>query len=272
MDSFYKITFSAVLQEQKDILIARLTEIGFEGFEEGHSFLIAYCTQSNFKEEIIHELCQALLVQFEKELIKNTNWNEQWEKNFHPVIVDNFCVIRAHFHSPIPEIIYDIIITPKMSFGTGHHATTYMMIQWMKEIQFAKKSILDFGTGTGILAILAEKLGADKIDAIDNDDWSIDNAKENILFNNCRLVDLQKAEKIGKKEKYDIILANINKNVLLLTMGDLKQQLAGGGVIIISGILAGDRSAIEEKAVFCGLKLVGIIEKDGWIALQITLN
>src|SRR5205085_7037613 len=139
---------------------------------------------------------------------------EEWEKNFERVIIDDFVAIRAPFHKPIQKVTHEIVITPKMSFGTGHHATTFMMIQQMQDVDFKNKKVLDFGTGTGILAILAEKLGATKITAIDNDEWSISNANENIKTNNCRNIQLLLSDSPMLSQKFDVILANINKSVI----------------------------------------------------------
>ncbi len=134
---------------------------------------------------MLNDLTSSLQLSFSKTIIEETNWNQVWESNFDPVIVDDFVAVRAHFHEPIKNVQHEIVITPKMSFGTGHHATTYMMMQQMRELDFAGKNVFDFGTGTGVLAILAEKLGAQKVIAIDNDDWSIENADENVKRNNC---------------------------------------------------------------------------------------
>lgn len=272
MSNYIKIVFLEIFQEQKDALIALLSDMDFDGFEEGHNFLIAYCKKDNFKEEELVAVAQTLSVRFEKELLEEKNWNEEWEKNFHPVLVEDFCNIRAHFHKQVSGVEYDLVITPKMSFGTGHHATTYMMIQWMKKIDHSEKRVLDFGTGTGVLAILAEKMGAKKIVAIDNDDWSIENAAENILHNNCFRIQLQKADSVSFTDKFDIILANINRSVLLSSMGLLQQHLEDSGVLLISGLLEGDQGAIETAANEKKLIITGQISKEGWISLQLMHN
>ncbi len=270
MNDFIKITFNEIIQEQKDLLVAHLSELAFEGFEEGQNCLICYSSKENFNEDALRQLAELYSLHFEKEIIQKQNWNELWEKNFQPVLVDDFCAIRASFHPEEKNTRFNIVITPKMSFGTGHHATTYMMIKWMNEIDHKGKSVLDFGTGTGVLAILAEKLGASKIEAIDNDDWSIENANENILCNDCTRVELQKADSLDFMGQFDIILANINKNVLLANMEKLQQHLAKGGVLVISGLLEGDRPAIETAANRHKLAVIGQMINKGWISLKLT--
>ncbi len=270
MNHFIKIIFPGIEQEKKDLLIAYLGDAGFEGFEEGHNYLYAFCDADKYNEALLSRLSASLSVDFKKELVEKTNWNEQWEQNFKPVQIEDFCVIRAHFHPPVSRAKFNIVITPKMSFGTGHHATTFLMIQNMKMIECAGKTILDFGTGTGVLAILAEKMGASKVWAIDNDDWSISNANENILLNDCTRVLIHKADSLDFAENFDIILANINRNVLLSCMRSLKQHLDREGVLIISGLLEGDRAIIEEKAKESNLQITSQRQKEGWISLQLV--
>jgi ribosomal protein L11 methyltransferase len=168
------------------------------------------------------------------------------------------------------EVKYEIVITPKMSFGTGHHATTYMMIEMMKEIDFNGKTVLDFGTGTGILAILAEKSGAKKIVAIDNDDWSIENAEENFKKNDCKKIFLKKASDTSSEISYDLILANINKNVILENFDVLKEQLKNEGVLLVSGLLEADRNDILEKAKELNLSVKKSLIRNNWIAIQLS--
>jgi ribosomal protein L11 methyltransferase len=186
------------------------------------------------------------------------------------VIVDDFVAIRADFHEPVRGVEHEIIVTPKMSFGTGHHATTYMMIQQMRQIDFTGKRVFDFGTGTGILAILAEKMGAKKIVAVDNDDWSIENAGENIQRNNCSLIELRKANDPGMDSSFDIILANINKNVILENFPTIINQLAEGGVLLLSGLLKEDEYDIFRKSIEYSLQLIQTTVRDNWLALRFS--
>jgi ribosomal protein L11 methyltransferase len=162
---------------------------------------------------------------------------------------------------------HEIIITPKMSFGTGHHATTYLMIQNMQRFDFNGKNVLDFGTGTGVLAILAERLGAGTVTAIDNDEWSITNAEENIALNHCSNIALSQADSLQMSTEFDIILANINKHVLIANMGGIKQHLTLDGVVIMSGLLAGDRPDIEKCAVNNGLTVMDCVLKGDWMCI-----
>ena len=270
MNNHIKISFHGLKQDQKDLLVAHLSNMGFDGFEEGQSFLICYCSADKFIEDDLNELAQSLSLAFDKEILKEQNWNDTWEKNFQPVQVDDFCAVRASFHPAIKGVKHDIIITPKMSFGTGHHATTYMMIMFMNQVAHTGKSVLDFGTGTGLLAIFAEKLGAVSVIAIDNDDWSIENAAENILLNDCHRITLQKADTLSFTEQFDVILANINRNVLLANMETIKQHLAVGGVLLMSGLLENDRPVIEVTANQHKLKVTAQLTNNGWIALQLA--
>jgi ribosomal protein L11 methyltransferase len=211
-------------------------------------------------------------VHFSKTIIEETNWNEVWESNFQPVIVDLFVGIRAGFHNAIKDVEHEIVITPKMSFGTGHHATTYMMIEQMKNISFAGAAVFDFGTGTGILAILSEKLGAGKILAVDHDDWSIENAKENVVQNNCTRVEIRKADsaRVEADFRFDIILANINKNVILDNFSILAKQLSPKGVLIISGLLKEDEIDILGKIGELGLRPGIRLERHNWLCLSLS--
>jgi len=272
MHDYIAISFENLSLLQKEILIAQLSEIGFEGFEEGTDWLSAFIKQEDYDENSLTDLLSDPSIVFNKKLVPQQNWNSEWEKNFEPVLLDDFCVIRAAFHKPRADVQHDIVITPKMSFGTGHHATTYMMLQFMRTIDFHHKKVLDFGTGTGVLAILAEQMGADYVCAIDNDDWSIRNAEENFEINHCTNVRLQKADSILEENLYDIILANINKNVLLANMASIQQHLQVGGVVIMSGLLKGDETRITTEALRYQLGVIEQIARKDWISLKMALN
>ena len=211
MANYIQITIQDIEQEKSDQLVAYLSEIGFDGFEEEKNCLKAYISSPDFDEASVEKITGSLQVNYTKTIIEETNWNQLWESNFEPVVVEDFVAVRADFHEPVKQARLEIIIAPKMSFGTGHHATTYMMMREMKEIDFTNKTVFDFGTGTGVLAILAEKLGAMNIVAVDNDEWSISNAEENIARNHCSVIQLKWAEKPLLQQPHDIILANINK-------------------------------------------------------------
>ena len=248
-------------------MIAQLAELGYEGFEEGINYIYAYITESEYNEQETYDLTAGSDVTITKEVIAPRNWNQEWEENFQPVQVAAFCAIRAHFHAPVPGVQHEIIITPKMSFGTGHHATTFLMIQGMEKLDFTGKKVLDFGTGTGVLAILAERLGSRDIMAIDNDDWSIANAAENIALNNCTHITIEKCDHLQMNTRFDVILANINKHVLLTNMAAVSQHLTQEGVVLMSGLLTGDSAEIEKAAFNNNLTVVGEQVKDNWLCL-----
>ena len=240
MSEYIQIEFQQITSVQSDILLAQLSSIGFEGFEEEENLLRAFIPSENFDEVLLKEITSFNNLSYTQSRIEETNWNAVWESNFDPVIVDDFVSIRADFHEPIKLVEHEIVITPKMSFGTG------------------------------VLAILAETLGAEKIAAVDNDDWSIENAKENFEKNNCNKIDLQKAEDAGTGKQYDIILANINKNVILDNMSNLSQQLLSHGVLLLSGLLVEDETDIVKAAEKFKLKLARKTERNNWIALKFT--
>jgi ribosomal protein L11 methyltransferase len=264
------ISFSDLLPEVKDILIAQLSEAGYDGFEDNDNELKAFILADEYDENIVQEIASSHHLSFSKQDIAEQNWNQVWESNFEPVMVDDFVAIRADFHQPITGVEHEIVITPKMSFGTGHHATTYMMMQQMRCIDFKGRTVFDFGTGTGVLAILAEKLGAASITAIDNDDWSIDNAAENINKNNCSKIHLEKADKASWHTHFDIILANINKNVILDSLMVLSAQLEKGGLLLLSGLLVEDEQDILNAMQQYRTAYEGKMVRGNWICLRFS--
>ncbi|MBO9683628.1 MAG: 50S ribosomal protein L11 methyltransferase [Flavisolibacter sp.] len=254
-------------EEQQEILISQLSDLGADGFEQTGNYLIAYFNENMFKSYEVNELLKDY--SFTTNTIEEKNWNEVWESNFEPVVVNNFCAIRAEFHQPITTVEHEIIITPKMSFGTGHHATTYMMIEQMQHIDFKDKMVFDFGTGTGILSILAEKSGASNIAAIDVDDWSIANAKENIERNNCSKISVNLSSQIPK-QKFDIVLANINRNVILSYLPELNACLKENSYLLLSGLLTSDEKDIMEACSSHNLRLLKHTERNNWISLLLV--
>jgi ribosomal protein L11 methyltransferase len=266
MENTLQITFH-VKGEFQDILLAILTDYGFTGFEQFPDRLIACIPEIEFSEESL-QFVYDNQIPFEKSVISPRNWNADWESSFEPVVIEDFCAVRASFHQPIKSTEFEIVITPKMSFGTGHHATTWQMIRLMKDLDLKGKNILDFGTGTAVLAILAEKMGASSIDAFDNDEWSIENSRENIASNNCVLIHLSKNDKIEDNKKYDVILANINKHVILSHMESIKNHLINEGVVLFSGLLLDDRDEIVSRAEEAGMRLEQVSTKDNWLALK----
>ena len=267
-ETYIQVSFFTDDQSLKDQLIAALSEIAFDGFEEIDKGLNAFINMKDFDENIFSETISKYNLSFEKKFIEEQNWNALWESSFEPVVVDDFVAVRAGFHQPIQNVQHEIIITPKMSFGTGHHATTFLMMQQMRDLNFAGKDVFDFGTGTGILSILAEKLGAAKVSAIDNDEWSIDNAKENIAANNCNRIDISLSSNPEMDKCFDIILANINKNIILENISSLANQLMENGQLLVSGLLYDDEEDIKNAAENCKLKFIHTIQKEKWICIK----
>jgi ribosomal protein L11 methyltransferase len=271
MADHIQLIFENITAEQSAILVAELNDAGFDGFEENDNELKAFISSGNFNQQAADAIAQQVGVKFSVSTIEETNWNEVWESNFKPVVVEDFVAVRAGFHDQVPGVQHEIVITPKMSFGTGHHATTYMMMREMKDIDLAGKNVFDFGTGTGILAILAEKLGAKKVLAVDNDDWSIANSRENVLQNNCTAIEIRKADTAAVEGAFfDTILANINRNVIMDNFQDLVKQMPPGGVLLISGLLTTDENDILERARGLGLKVRHRAERHNWLCLSVT--
>lgn len=270
MAKYIQVKIDNTTAEQNEILIALLSENGYEGFEEGDNSLTAFIPETDYNDELLKDTLQPFQLIFTKEMIAEKNWNEEWEKNFEPVLVDDFCAVRASFHQPITNVQHEIIITPKMSFGTGHHATTYMMMKSMQAIDFTNKSVLDFGTGTGVLAILAEKLGATDIYAIDNDEWSINNGKENIDNNHCCHIRIEQKDNLDEIGEYDIILANINRNVLLDTMSAIATSVKQNGIVLMSGFYAEDLPLLTEAANKFRLNFVSKVDRNKWNCAKFT--
>ncbi len=266
--NYLQFDFETIDAHQSEQLLALLNLQGFEGFEEEGHCLKAFIPEVRFSESSFTEVIDFFEnIVYTRTVIEPANWNKKWEESYEPVVVDDFAAIRADFHSPVPNVRHDIVITPKMSFGTGHHATTFLMIREMEQIDFSGKTVLDFGTGTGILAILAEKLGAGKIHAIDYDDWSISNAIENIEHNNCYKIILSKSDKIVESQQFDIVLANINLNVLVSQMEALAKVVSSGGQVLLSGILKENEEAIMEAIKKNGLLPEAVRQRGDWILL-----
>jgi ribosomal protein L11 methyltransferase len=277
MTTYIQISIPVKDDEESDMLVALLSRIGFEGFEEEEQLLLAFIPKTFYD---VRQLLQTVRTAkglesgdpdelFSVKEIEQKNWNEEWEKDFQPVVVGDFCAIRANFHEKIPDVKYDLIITPKMSFGTGHHATTYMMIEAMRSIDFYAEKVLDFGTGTGVLAILAEKLGSVDIRAIDLDPWSIENAIENIAANHAVHVSPELKDSLTGEGIFDVILANISLQVILQNLGGLWQHLDDNGVIIASGVLPSDEGQIRQNAAKEGFLMNILFIRDNWMSFSL---
>jgi len=264
---YIAISFEKTDAQQRDLLTGLLSQIGYEGFEEEQDDLRAFIPASHFEEEPLQDLARSMDLAWKKTRVQEENWNAIWESSFEPVIIPGKVAVRADFHEPVKDVPYEIVITPKMSFGTGHHATTWLMMNIMTGFDFKGKTVLDFGTGTGILAILAEMLGAARVEAIDNDPWCIENAAENLNKNHCTKTEVRLGSELPQGEPFDLLLANINRNFLLEYGVKLVELVKSGGKLIISGLLKEDREQVE-NAYFplIGAPLVRA-ERNNWIAL-----
>jgi ribosomal protein L11 methyltransferase len=260
------------LQPATEILIAELGYAGFESFVENEEGVIAYIQKAEWNAAILEGIqiidSDEFEITYTFDDIEPTNWNEEWEKNFNPIVVDDLVTVRAPFHKKL-DTKYDLIIEPKMSFGTGHHETTHMMIQHILINNFEGKSVLDMGCGTGVLAILAEKVGAIKLDAIDIDNWCYLNSIENIERNNCEHISVYEGDvKLLEGKSYDSIIANINRNILLADIPKYSKCLNKKGTLFLSGFYKEDIPLIEAECNKQMLKLEETIQKGQWVSLK----
>ena len=255
-----------------EILVAELGELPFESFIDSDSGIVAYIQKQFWTENILDDLhilgSAEFQVSYTIEEIDQVNWNEEWEKNFEAIEVDGICHVRAPFH-PKTEAKFDIVIEPKMSFGTGHHETTHMMIQHLLETDVTGKKTLDMGCGTAILAILAEMKGAQLIDAIDIDNWCYLNSIENAERNNCTQISVYEGDAdLLKGKKYDLIIANINRNILLNDMQTYVDCLNNDGILLLSGFYTEDIPFIDASCTEKGLTYVKKFERNNWVSLK----
>jgi ribosomal protein L11 methyltransferase len=276
--NYYEITIT--FQEVfpwKDILVSQLADLGCESFTDGETeaVLLAYIAENNFNEDEIKTFLEKyhseINIQYHISEIIQQNWNVLWEANYQPVMIAERCFIRAPFHESNPKAEYEIVIEPKMSFGTAHHETTALMIEFLLDEELQNKSVLDMGAGTGILAILSHLKGANPITAIDNDEWAYLNNIENNTRNNAEKIKvmLGDASLLSGNEKYDVIIANINRNILLNDLPFYVKVLKNNGVIFLSGFYLGeDLKLIIEKCSELGLSFVAVKEKNRWCALK----
>ncbi|MGX9985929.1 50S ribosomal protein L11 methyltransferase [Soonwooa purpurea] len=271
MTSYLEFTFKIKpAQPWSEILMAELIGIGFDSFTEEHDGILAYIQEDLYNEEELKTLnllnSPNVEISYEYKTMPNINWNEEWEKNFTPINIDDKVLIRAEFHES-QNLPYEIIIQPKMSFGTGHHATTHLMIQQMYDMDFEDKKVLDMGCGTSVLAIFAKQRGAGDTLAIDIDEWSVENSHENAERNNVELrIELGTADNLGK-EKFDIILANINRNILISDIPTYVADLNDGGELLLSGLCFFDVDDILEVCKEQNLTLEKQIQREEWVSL-----
>lgn len=256
-----------------EILIAELGSVGFESFVENENGIAAYIQKTDWTETILEDIyilnSNEFEISFTKKEIEQVNWNQEWEKNFTPIEVDGTCVVRAPFHNPF-NVDFEIVIEPKMSFGTGHHETTFMMLQYILENNFAQKNVLDMGCGTAVLAILAKMKGASIVDAIDIDDWCVENSIENCKRNDCEDINVLLGDKsvLPTTSKYHIIIANINRNILLSDLHYYVKSLKVNGELFLSGFYMEDLSIIKNHCNRLGLTFVSNKESNNWVAAK----
>ena len=259
--------------EYSEILLAELAQARFDTFLENENGFEAYVEGEGYDKPLVDAILkkyQAVTsVHFAFSQIPKRNWNEEWEKSYAPILVDNKCLIRASFHRSEKQYPYEVIITPKMSFGTGHHQTTYLMVKGMMAILHTHKRVMDAGCGTAILSIMASKLGAKEVEAFDVDEWSVINGNENTELNHCPNIRIQQGtiRDVDVRGKFDIILANINKNVLLDEMEIYSNHLERDGLLLLSGFFTSDIPDLLREAALCDLKEVARDERETWASL-----
>lgn len=294
---YIQIAFDFENQDQLEILVAQLSNLGFDGFNEeeaatsinngvgmssvlgtsaglgegaGHckTFILQQDYMVNNIENELNNIFSLHNLKYSKSIIKEENWNAVWESNFEPVRVGDFVGIRANFHPSFdPKVQYEIQITPKMSFGTGHHATTFTVMQLMENLDFRGKSVYDFGTGTGILAILAEMLGASEVLAVDNDPWCIENSEENLQANGSSMITIQLVDAAFQPRDFDMIIANVNRHIIEANLEALTQVSNSTSTLILSGLLIEDQDDIISLAQKNNWQFIQSQPLDGWVSL-----
>lgn len=265
---YLKLTISDVDEQTQEVLIAKLSELAFMGFEQKEQHLLAYAANEKVRAADFEQILGNHKVI--SEVLPDVNWNEKWERDFEPIIIENKVAIRAHFHEPIDSTEHEIIVTPKMSFGTGHHATTQLMMEQMSNLDLSTKRVFDYGTGTGVLSIYAEKLGAAQIIANDIDPWSKENAEENAQRNDCQKIDVRLGGlDVAAESGFDCILANINLNVLRESMDLLFKKLKKGSQgLVLSGVLQQNETDII-NIVNSYSADYQVFKKDKWLCISV---
>lgn len=265
---------SITFHTSDEIVQAFISQLSFESFEEQETAILGFLPVAQYDDEFeqtVKTLAQTYGITFEKKVVKGQNWNSIWESNFEPISVGDFCYIRAEFHLADNSKIHEIIINPKMAFGTGHHETTFMMIEQMRSLDFNGRRVFDYGCGTGILAILAEKMGAKYVLGVEIEKDAVVNTQENMVINQTEHIVIREGDiKQAKSDKFDVILANINRNVLLESASDLIHLLNEDGVVLLSGILRQDADLIVSKFRGVGLLFNAKVARGEWICLKLS--
>lgn len=281
MNDYYnvKIKFSPFTNDAADLMAGFLADIGFESFETHSPFMSAYIKAEDYNanalKQSINDMPLNCDISWEVEFIEGQDWNQEWEKNyFQPIVLGDRCVVHATFHKDYPHCEYEIVIDPRMAFGTGHHATTSMMVSHLLDMDLEGKSVIDMGTGSGILAILSMMRGASKVDAIEIDPMAFDNACENATLNNYDIInficgDAGALEQCGQA---DIFLANINRNIILADLPSYVRHIKDSGKLILSGFYEKDVPLLERSLSNFGMKIANKTVKDDWCSLVVTRN
>ena len=279
---YFEVTFttSPCNETVNDVVSALAGDIGFESFVEWENGVQAYVQQSLFDEEALKAMVTEFplpdtTISYEIKEAEDKDWNEEWEKNFfQPIVIGDRCCIHSTFHKDTPQTKYEILINPQMAFGTGHHETTSSIIRELLDADLKGKSVLDMGCGTSILAILASMRGADPVTAIDIDDWCVNNSRDNITLNNIHniKVELGDANLLKGKEPFDVIIANINRNILLADMPQYAACMHPGSELYMSGFYVQDIPAIREKAENLGMEFIHHREKNNWAAVKFIMK
>lgn len=279
MNDYYKVKFTLApcLAYECDILAALLADVGFESFEQTADGVDAFVKKELWDKDAVSEVIKLYdfeaKIDFSEELVVGQDWNEEWEKHyFNPIVFEDKCVIHSSFHKDFPRLQYDIVIDPKMAFGTGHHETTSLMIKRILDAEMTGKSVLDMGTGTGVLAILSAMVGATNVVGVEIDPPAYENAVANAQLNGHPEIDLRLggAETVAESNSFDFVLANINRNIITADIDSYASALKAGGEMMLSGFYVDDVPVVEAAANKCGLERVSVIEKNRWANLQLV--
>lgn len=279
MNDYYKVKFTLApcLAYECDILAALLADVGFESFEQTADGVDAFVKKELWDKDAVSEVIKLYdfeaKIDFSEELVVGQDWNEEWEKHyFNPIVFEDKCVIHSSFHKDFPRLQYDIVIDPKMAFGTGHHETTSLMIKRILAAEMTGKSVLDMGTGTGVLAILSAMVGAANVVGVEIDPPAYENAVANAQLNGHPEIDLRLggAETVAESNSFDFVLANINRNIITADIDRYASALKAGGEMMLSGFYVDDVPVVEAAANKCGLERVSVIEKNRWANLQLV--